>query len=115
MAPPTGADPDPARLRALADRLGETPERVARTLHGELLQARAALDAGLADGNLTAVADAAHGARNSALMVGAGPLLDELRALETAADAGELQAAREARARAGERLAHLIEALAALD
>jgi hypothetical protein len=46
--------------------------------------------------------------------VGAKPLLAELRALETAADGGELAAAHEARGRVDEGLARLIDALGEL-
>ena len=108
------SEPDPARLRALAENLGQTPEAVARTLHDELLGARARIDAGLGGADLVAVGDGAHAARNSALMVGAQPLLTELRALETAADDGALEAAREARGRADADLARLIQALGEL-
>jgi hypothetical protein len=106
-----GADPDPARLAAIAENLGLTLQAVASTLHDELRAARAQIDAGLAGEDLVAVADGAHAARNSALMVSAKPLLAELRALQTAADGGELGAAREARGRADAPLAHLIRAL----
>jgi hypothetical protein len=105
---------DPARLRALAENLGQTPEAIARTLHDELLSARARIDAGLAGEDLEAVGDGAHAARNSALMVGGRPLLAELRALETAADGGETGAAHEARDRADGGLADLIAALGEL-
>jgi hypothetical protein len=111
---PPEAEPDPARLRALAENLGQTAGAVAGTLHAELVAARAQIDAGLAGEDLVAVGDGAHAARNSALMVGARPLLAELRALETAADRGELGAAREARGRADADLARLIEALGGL-
>ncbi len=114
MGRASGTAPDPARLRALADNLGQTPEAVARTLHDELLAARAQIDAGLGGDDLEAAGDGAHAARNSALMVGAQPLLAELRALETAADRGELEAAREARGRADCDLAVLIQALGEL-
>jgi hypothetical protein len=109
-----GSEPDPARLRALAENLGQTPDAVAGTLHAELLAARAQIDAGLTGEDLVAVGDGAHAARNSALMVGATRLLTELRALEMAADGGELRTAREARGRADEDLAHLIQALGEL-
>ncbi len=114
MSRAPGTEPDPARLRALAENLGQTPQAVARTLHNELRAARAQIDTGLTGEDLVAVGDGAHAARNSALMVGAKPLLAELRALETAADAGELGAAREARVRADADLGHLIEALGEL-
>ncbi|MGH2908682.1 MAG: hypothetical protein ACRDK8_05230 [Solirubrobacteraceae bacterium] len=114
MARTPGADLDPARLQALAENLGQTPEAIAHTLHAELLAARARIDAGLSGGDPVAVGDGAHAARNSALMVGTQRLLAGLRALEIAADAGDLAAARAARDGAAEGLGQLIEALAAL-
>ena len=114
MAEPPGAGLDPARLRALAEHLGQTPEAVARTLRDELLAARARIDSGLAAEDPAAVGDGAHAARNSALMVGTKPLLAELRGLQTAADEGELEGARGARGRVDAGLAHLIEALGEL-
>ena len=114
MSQAPGAEPDPARLRALAENLGQAPQAIAETLHDELRAARAQIDAGLAAEDLVAVGDGAHAARNSALMVGAKRLLAELRALQTAADGGDLGAAREARGRADADLAHLIEALGEL-
>lgn len=109
-----GIGPDPARLRALAENLGATTEAVARTLHDELLAARARIDAGLARGDLIAVGDGAHAARNSAVMVGAKPLLAELRALQEAADEGEIGTAREAWNRAVDGLTQLIDVLGGL-
>ena len=106
-----GAEPDPERLAAIAEQLGQPPRAVAVTLRDELVAARAQIDAGLAAEDLIAVADGAHAARNSALMVGARALLAALRALETAAENAQLGAAREARAGADADLAHLIQAL----
>jgi len=114
MAPPPGEDLDPGRLQALAERLGQTPEAVARTLHDELLAARAEIDAGLADGDPEPIGHGAHAARNSVLMIGAQAVLLELRALEAAAVAGELEAARLARRRVSKGLQTLIGALGAL-
>lgn len=114
MVPPPGGDVDTTRLAELAVQLGQEPEAVARRLHDELVAARARIDAGLADGDQVAVGDGAHAARNSALMVGARPLLAGLRAVETAADAGDLPAARAAREQVEDVLGLLIETLGRL-
>jgi hypothetical protein len=111
---PGSADPDPARLAEIAEKLDQTPAAIAATLRDELLAARAQIDAGLAAEDMVAIGDGAHAARNSALMADATPLLAQLRALEIAADGGDLRAAREARARADVDLAHLIQALSDL-
>jgi hypothetical protein len=84
---------DRARLEALAERLEQSPADVAAALRDELTAALAQIDAGLRAGDLAPVADGAHAARNSALMLGAGPLLAGLRALEHAAGRGETEAA----------------------
>jgi hypothetical protein len=91
-----GGELDLSRLGALAQRLGESPERVAQTLVDELEAAVSAIDAGLARGELDAVAHAAHAAQSSALMIGAGPTLAALRAIEAAAGARDGTAARTA-------------------
>jgi hypothetical protein len=114
MGRPPGEDLDPGRLQALAEHLGQTSEAVAHTLHDELLGARAEIDAGLADGDPETIGHGAHAARNSVLMIGAPAVLLELRALEVAATAGDLEAARRARRRVSADLQTLIEALGAL-
>jgi Hpt domain len=87
------AELDLARLEALPAALGlELPEIVA-TLVAELDRAVTSVEAALADGDLPAAALAAHVARNSALMLGAGSILDALEQLETRADAGQWRAA----------------------
>lgn len=102
---------DRTRLAELAQQLGQSPEEVARTLRDELVAARARIDAGLAGEDRIAVGDGAHAARNSALMVGARPLLAELRAIQTAADGGDFATARSAREQVEAGLGRLIEAL----
>jgi hypothetical protein len=114
MARPPGGDVYPSRLQAVAESLGQTPEAVARTLHDELLGARAEIDAGLAEGDPETIGHGAHAARNSVLMIGAPAVLLELRALETEAAGGDLEAARLARRRVSPGLQTLIEALGAL-
>ena len=84
------------RLRAIAQRLGETPQQVARTLLDELEAALTTIDAELGRGDLEAVGHAAHAAQTSALMLDAGPTVAALRALETAASAGDAAAAQSA-------------------
>jgi hypothetical protein len=108
---PRAAALDRERLRALAERLGESPGSVARTLHDELLAARARIEAGLAAGDLPAVGEGAHAARNSTLMLDARPVTLGLRALQRAADDDDPPAARAAWARITGELTRLIEAL----
>lgn len=105
---------DPARLTELAQSLGESPGAVARTLHDELVSARAEIDTGLAGADLEAIDHGTHAARNSALMLGARAVLGELRSLEVAARERDLEAARAARQRADGGLTSLIAALRAL-
>jgi hypothetical protein len=89
-----GAAPlDRSRLDAIATQLGETAADVAATLRSELGRALADIDAGLAAAAPEAVALAAHAARNSALMIAAGPTLAALDELERAARADDLKTA----------------------
>jgi hypothetical protein len=101
----------PGRLAALGAELGESPEAVARILHTELTRAFAALDEGLTVGDPTAVADAAHAARNSLLMLDEAALLTQLSTLDTAARDGDLATARTVRGELGAGWARLASAL----
>jgi hypothetical protein len=89
---------DLSRLGALAAQLGQTPAQVAGTLRDELCRAFAQLDAALGTGDREAAGHAGHAARNSALMIGARPMLAALRALDVALGAGDEAGARAARA-----------------
>jgi hypothetical protein len=85
---------DLARLARLQKLLGtELPEIVA-TLVAELATALRELDVALRSEDLHGAALAAHAARNSALMVGAGDLLNALRAVERGARETDLDTAR---------------------
>jgi HPt (histidine-containing phosphotransfer) domain-containing protein len=87
---------DLSRLEELQDLLqADLPELVAQ-LTTRLSDALIRLDAALATDDLRAVADAAHAARNEALMLGARRLLKALEAVELSARDGHSQAAREA-------------------
>jgi hypothetical protein len=81
---------DLARLAELPAALGrELPEIVAILLR-ELTVAFADLHAAIQSGDLVAARRAAHSARNSALMIGAQPLLAGLADLEAHARAGDI-------------------------
>jgi hypothetical protein len=84
------------RLAELPETLGvELPEIVA-TLLRELDDAVAQAETSIAAGDLAATALAAHSGRNSALMIGAVPVLDALGRLEAVAGEGDAAAARAA-------------------
>jgi hypothetical protein len=89
-------DLDLDRLAELPETLGvELPEIVA-TLVRELDDAVARAETSIAAGDLDATALAAHSGRNSALMIGAVPVLDALGRLETVAGEGDAAGARAA-------------------
>jgi hypothetical protein len=90
---------DLSRLEALGPELGQTGAQVAGTLSQELRRAFGDLDAALGAGDLEGAGRAVHAARNSALMIAAGPMLAGLRALDAALDAADLSGACEVRAR----------------
>lgn len=92
------AEFDAARLAELQDLLGTDLDAIVATLVRELSQAIDAVADGLAARDLDAVSRAAHAARNSALMIDAGPLLERLAALESAARRADMAAALEAQA-----------------
>jgi hypothetical protein len=79
------AELDLTRLAELEGELGVQLPEIVATLVRELDVAVADADAALAAGDLAAAGLAAHAGRNSALMIGARPVLDALEALETAA------------------------------
>src|SRR5437764_15286460 len=91
---------DPKRiteLRALmGDELGSVVESLLESLSDSIEQ----IGAALAEEQLDAATRAAHGARNDALLVGAGQLLRALTDVETATRAHQLGPAREAHQRA---------------
>jgi hypothetical protein len=85
---------DIKRLAELQAPLGMKLPAIVATLVAELDAAVSDAEAFLVHGNLAAVALAAHAGRNSALMIGAGPVLESLDELERAAGGGDLEAAR---------------------
>jgi hypothetical protein len=76
---------DLSRLAELQQLLDSGLPQIVDILVDELNRALDAIGAGLGDGDLAAAALAAHAARNSALMIDARALLDELDALESSA------------------------------
>lgn len=87
---------DLGRLAELEELLGRGVPEIVDTLVSELTKAMAGIETGVAAGDLTAAALAAHEARNSALMLNAEPMLAALREIEAAARVPDA-----ARARAG--------------
>jgi hypothetical protein len=90
---------DLQRLARLRDALGGESSQIARTLRDEMSGALDAIDAGLRDGDMNAVALASHAARNSALLIDARPVLAHLNELERCARCDEHQATLAARER----------------
>ena len=93
------AELDLRRLEELQRHLGTDVSEIVQTLDAELQRALADIEAALPAGDLTAAARAAHAARNSALMIGARPLLEALGEIETGAREGEPEAVRAGLAR----------------
>jgi hypothetical protein len=91
---PVTGDLDLDRLAELPETLGvELPEIVDTLVRG-LDDAVAQAETSIAAGDLNAAARAAHSGRNSALMIGAAPVLAALGRLETVAGEGDAAAAR---------------------
>jgi hypothetical protein len=93
---------DLSRLAELQQQLDSGLPQIVGTLIEELDRALGEIGEALDEGDLTAAALAAHAARNSALMIGARPLLAALEALEAGARSDDGQAAGEAHRRVGE-------------
>jgi HPt (histidine-containing phosphotransfer) domain-containing protein len=81
---------DLTRLAELQELLGTEMKDLVATLVNELTRAMAQMTAALAAGDLDGVAHAAHDARNSALMIDAGPLLSRLSEVESGARADDM-------------------------
>jgi hypothetical protein len=90
---------DLSRLAELQELLDSELPQIVETLVEELTRALDAIGPALDGGDLAAAALAAHAARNSALMIGARPLLDRLDALESSARGDDANGAREAQRR----------------
>lgn len=93
---PVAGDLDLDRLAELPETLGVELPAIVATLVRELDEAVAQAETSIAAGDLAAAALAAHTGRNSALMVGAEPVLAALGRLETGAGEGDAAAARAA-------------------
>jgi hypothetical protein len=76
---------DLGRLAELQGLLGTQLSEIVTTLLNELGRALRDIDAALGERDLDAVAQAAHAARNSALMIDAQPFLARLGELEASA------------------------------
>jgi HPt (histidine-containing phosphotransfer) domain-containing protein len=97
--PAADSELDVNRLTELEALLGTDLGAIVGTLVTELTSALAAIDEGLATGDLAKVAAAAHAARNSALMIDAQPMLRELKQIEGCARRNEPDGATAARRR----------------
>jgi ATP-dependent protease HslVU (ClpYQ) ATPase subunit len=93
-----GPELDLSRLEELHDLLQADLSELVTQLTARLCDALNRIDCAFAVDDLRAVADAAHAARNEALMVGARRLLKALDAVEFNARDRHSQAAREAMA-----------------
>lgn len=96
MLCPVAGELDLDRLAELPETLGVELSEIVATLVRELDAAVAEAETSIAAGDLAATALAAHSGRNSALMVGAEPVLDALGRLETTAGEGDAAGARAA-------------------
>ena len=89
-------DLDLDRLAELPETLGVELSEIVATLVEELDNAVAQAQTSIAAGDLAGTALAAHSGRNSALMIGAEPVLDALGRLEAVAGEGDSAAAQAA-------------------
>jgi hypothetical protein len=85
---------DLTKIIELEEVLGTGVPEIIDRLVREIDEALGGIEAGLADGDLGAGANAAHAARNSALMLGAKPLLPALGEIESGARLGDERATR---------------------
>jgi hypothetical protein len=76
---------DPARIAHLQQILGDDADAMVASMLSSLTGAIERLEEMMAAGELEAAIQAAHAARNDALMLGAGPLQGALSELEAAA------------------------------
>jgi len=90
---------DLQRLERLEDVLDTDRGKIVDTLRHELERMISSIDSGLRDGDLAAVAAAAHSGRNSALMIDAQPVLADLEDVERCARSGQPEAAASAHGR----------------
>ena len=107
-----GGELDLTRLTKLEQVLGTAAAEIAANLAGEITSELERIEAGLRQGDLSSVAQAAHSARNSVLMFDAQALLDDLAELETAARSEDSDAAGTGAARVRESWPPVRDALA---
>jgi HPt (histidine-containing phosphotransfer) domain-containing protein len=86
---------DLTKIIELEGVLGAGVPEIIERLVREIDEALASIEAGLADRDLAAAANAAHAARNSALMLDARPVLPTLGEIESGARSGNERATRE--------------------
>lgn len=96
-------DFDLRRLYELPELLGSELPLIVSTLLTELTRATDRVQTAIRSGDWAAAAEAAHAARNSALMLDAGPLLETLSRVELAAARADEAAAEAARAQLEQR------------
>lgn len=87
---------DPARIAQLQQVLGEEADSMVSSMLASLTAAIERVEATVDAGDLEPAIQAAHAARNDALMLGAGPLQAALSDLEAAARDADDARAREA-------------------
>jgi hypothetical protein len=93
------AELDLKRLQELREVLEAEPAEIAAILQGEIERAVSQIDAALRAGDMPMIAQAAHAARNSALVIDAFPVLADLGDLEGCARREDPGAAESARGR----------------
>jgi HPt (histidine-containing phosphotransfer) domain-containing protein len=87
---------DPGRIAQLKEVMGSEAEAMVASMRASLAAAIELLDAAMAAGELDRAIQAAHAARNDALMLGADRLQATLSELEAAARDGDGPRARDA-------------------
>ena len=87
---------DPARITQLEEVMGAQAGTMVASMLAGLTRAIERLEAAMSTGDLTPAIQAAHAARNDALMLGAAPLQAALSDVEAAARDGDQLRARDA-------------------
>lgn len=87
---------DLTRVTQLEEIMGTEARSIVASMLSSLTKAIERVESAMADGRLEPVVEAAHSARNDALMLGAGALQEALRDLEAAARDADVPEARKA-------------------